>query len=372
MKPFFSIVVPSCNVGKYIRECLESIQNQSFKDWECLCIIEDSTDDTEKIIREFADNDARFRVFTQPRSGSVSVPRNTGVEKSEGEYIIFCDGDDSIVDGSLEKIAAKISERPGADIYPCIINEYRDGGENLRNIDNFVMKHPAELSGHDAVLLLYNYWRKPSPMLQMNLWRRDYLNEHNLRCVPGLVHQDSEFSPRALYLAQRIVPLHEPLYRYRRNTSSVTMRPHEPGYENKLWAVILKSLFAFHAVESAKPGFDKRIAQCWAKAWTRLLLVNWFYPASIRDAPRDVRMATLKSLFADGFGDFLKIASAATRVRKIAAWLVYVYVKHPSTAWLVECFFKRLYFPLAEAKNKSQGTDLHDFLRKQEKQKDSN
>ena len=69
MTPFFSIIIPCYNVGSYVRECLDSIRNQSFRDWECIAVVEDSNDRTEAIVREIVAMDSRFRIFTQRRSG---------------------------------------------------------------------------------------------------------------------------------------------------------------------------------------------------------------------------------------------------------------------------------------------------------------
>ena len=72
--PFFSIIVPCCDVEPYVRECLESVLKQPFTDWECLIGVETSKDNTEAIVREYAAHDSRFKIFTGPRSGSCSVP----------------------------------------------------------------------------------------------------------------------------------------------------------------------------------------------------------------------------------------------------------------------------------------------------------
>ncbi len=356
MNPFFSIIIPCCNVGKYIRECLESIIEQSFIQFECLCIIEDSSDDTETIVREFAANDPRFRVFTQPRSGSAALPRTIGIDNANGEYIIFCDGDDSLADNSLTILADHIAEHPKADIYACAIYEYQDGGGFIRPIDNFLPDAPTELSGHDAVLLLYNYWRNPSPMVQENLWRRGFLNAHNLRFVSGLQHDDHEVFPRALYLAERIVPLHEPFYLYRRQNTSITLSNRQPGHFMKHMAIVLKSLFAFYALESAKPGFNQRIGFCWAREWVEWVLEYWFY--DYKRIPREKRLVSLKELFADGFNSFEKLPHLLPFPKRVAAWWVCFFVRYPSLSWLAELFF-RCYFTLADFKKKGENKHLH-------------
>ena len=126
MKPFFSIIVPCCNVAKYLRECLDSIVGQSFRDWECIIGVETSDDGTEEIVRGYEARDGRIRVFSGPRSGGCSATRNKGFAAAAGEYVICVDGDDSIAEGSLQCIHDAIAERPGADLYPCAIRVYNE------------------------------------------------------------------------------------------------------------------------------------------------------------------------------------------------------------------------------------------------------
>lgn len=121
MSPFFSIIIPCCDVEPYVRECFDSVLNQPFADWEIIVGVETSTDRTEATVREYAAKDARVRMFTGPRSGGCSATRNKGVNTALGEYVVFLDGDDTIAEGSLQRLHDKIAARPGADLYPCAI-----------------------------------------------------------------------------------------------------------------------------------------------------------------------------------------------------------------------------------------------------------
>ena len=152
-EPFFSIIVPCCDVEPYVRECLDSVLRQDFRDWECLLGVETSKDRTEEVVREYAAKDPRFKVFTGPRSGSCSASRNAGIDRATGEYLIFLDGDDTIADGSLQRLHDKIAARPGADIYPCampVIDEVHGGEAPLR--DNYPAGFSDELTGPEAML----------------------------------------------------------------------------------------------------------------------------------------------------------------------------------------------------------------------------
>ena len=345
--PFFSIIIPCCDVAPYVRACFDSVLGQSFADWECLVGVETSKDDTEAIVRTYAAKDARFRVFTGPRSGSCSASRNTGTDLARGDYVIFLDGDDTIARESLARLAEMIRARPGADLYPCAIvvrNELTGRDEEIR--DNYP-DDAGELTGHDATLLLERRFRHtfPCPMLQLTVFRRAFLVEHGLKCIHGLRMQDSEFSPRALYLARRVVPLHEPFYIYRIRGGSVQTVAKGAGYFHKDLAIRLRSLMAFHAAKAREPGFDRKISKAWARRWTDAIFAKWFDRDFVREIPRAERLATLKIVFANGFGDFDLLLKSASPARRLAARFVKAFVRNPSRRDAAERFFARIYFP---------------------------
>ena len=349
MKPFFSIIIPCCDVEPYVRECLDSILAQDFQSWECLIGVETSKDRTEEIVREYAAKDPRFKVFTGPRSGSCSASRNTGTDMSSGEYVIFLDGDDTIAEGSLKRIHDKIAERPGADLYPCAIvvhNELTGKDEETR--DNYPKDFAEELDGTKATIMLERIFAKsfPCPMLQLTVFRREFLVEHDLKCIYGLRMQDSEFSPRALYLAKRVIPLHEPFYIYRIRKGSVQTQAKGAAYFYKDLAIRLRSLMAFHAAEAAKPGFDRRVGKAWARRWTGAIITRWFSPNMLKYLSREKRLETLTIVFPDGFGDFNKLVKSAPLAQRLAAPWIKAFFCHPSMRSMAEMFFKAVYFPI--------------------------
>ena len=352
MNPFFSIIVPCCDVAQYLDKCLDSVLDQPFADWECLLGVETSKDRTEEIARQYAAKDSRFKVFTGPRSGSCSASRNTGIDMATGEYVIFLDGDDTIAEGSLQRLHDKIAARPGADIYPCampVINEVHGGNLPLR--DNYPADFTDELTGPEATLMIYSRRRDPCPMLQLSVFRRGHLVANGLKCLHGKKRQDSEFAPRALYLAKRVIPIHEPFYLYRIRSGSVSTLAKNPGYFLDDYSAILKSLLAFHAKVSAEAGFDRRISAYWARHWLTWIYYYWFSTRAILGTPRQRRAETLQSLFADGFGGFDAITRASTLPRRVAARFVKLFVRHPGLAWLSDAFFRFVYYPLTGARD---------------------
>ena len=352
MNPFFSIIVPCCDVAPYLRDCLDSVANQPFADWECLLGVEESKDNTLEIAREYEAKDPRFKVFTGPRSGSCSASRNTGIDMASGEYIIFLDGDDTIVEGSLQRLHDKIAERPDADLYPCAMRMYDDStGEMLELRDNYPQSATEELNGTEATLLAERHCGGHScPMLQQTVFRRVFLVENNLKCIHGLRRQDSEFSPRALYLSRSVVPLHETFYLYRIRPNSVGTAARGEGYFHKDWARIMQSLLAFHAKVSVEPDFDLRVSRCWADKWLQQIFYIWFSPENVKTISRTRRVETLKCMFQVSFHDFDSLLRTTSLTKRIAGEWVKAFARHPLSRPLVELLF-RFYFACARLKH---------------------
>ena len=99
-----SIIIPVYNAERYINECLSSVQRQSLKEIEIICIDDGSTDTSKEIINSFQKSDSRIKYYHQNNQGS-GVARNYGIDVATGEYIAFLDSDDLYYDVSgLEKI----------------------------------------------------------------------------------------------------------------------------------------------------------------------------------------------------------------------------------------------------------------------------
>lgn len=90
-----SVIIACYNQGKYLENSLNSLLNQTYKNWECIIINDGSTDETEKVLLEFSKKDSRFSYFSESNNG-VSVARNFGLSKCKGDYIQFLDADDHI------------------------------------------------------------------------------------------------------------------------------------------------------------------------------------------------------------------------------------------------------------------------------------
>lgn len=99
--PIISIIIPCYNQAQYLDECLQSVWDQTYTDWECIIVNDGSLDHTDEIVKKWLTKDVRFQYLKKENEG-VSAARNSGIEKSTGEWILPLDGDDKIGSRYLE------------------------------------------------------------------------------------------------------------------------------------------------------------------------------------------------------------------------------------------------------------------------------
>ncbi|MGN0557410.1 MAG: glycosyltransferase family 2 protein, partial [Acutalibacteraceae bacterium] len=109
-----SVIIPVYNAEKYLAECLESVQNQTYHPLQIILIEDGSSDQSGKICDEYAAKDERIEVYHQPNSG-VSAARNKGLMSARGGWIAFIDADDRVAPDYIERLIGE-AEKSGADI----------------------------------------------------------------------------------------------------------------------------------------------------------------------------------------------------------------------------------------------------------------
>ena len=143
-EPLISVVVPVFNDELFVKAALESIQRQSYPNWECLVVDDASTDSSWQLIRAIADDDPRFRPFRNKRNRGVAASRNLALQESTGELFAFLDGDDLMLRFSLEDRVAALSLHSGD---PYVVGSYigaRFGAEESK-VEDFPDRQPARL-----------------------------------------------------------------------------------------------------------------------------------------------------------------------------------------------------------------------------------
>lgn len=224
-QPKVSVIIPVYNTEKYLRECLDSIVNQTLKDIEIICVDDGSSDGSPCILEEYRAKDSRVVVIKQANSG-LSSARNRGMHRAHGEYIAFVDSDDYLELNALEK-ASQIAIAEDLDI---IVFERRMFFDTKKLTQNppFHYKHITEateiMSGIQHVMTSKDQGTYCVTVWSA-LWRRAFLEEHHISFKEGIIHEDHLFSFQAYMAADRVMRIPNKLYHRRVREDSIMTTP---------------------------------------------------------------------------------------------------------------------------------------------------
>ena len=187
MNTLVSFIVPVYNIEEYVEECLASLASQKLHNMEVIVVDDGSTDHSRTICERFAEKDSRFRVLHKENGGQASA-RNLGLKHALGEWICFVDGDDLVVENSLDKIQWQ-TYRDSDIVYFRYSHIYTSGKKQIQANDNFrgALKESSRIEMIHG-LLDFDYIKR-SDLIPNNisivhpwakLFRREYLVRNNL------------------------------------------------------------------------------------------------------------------------------------------------------------------------------------------------
>ena len=215
-----SIIIPVCNVEQYIRPCLESIYRQDLNDdvFEIIVVNDGSTDKSMEVVKDIMGCHHNIHIINQDNAGP-SVSRNAGMEIATGEYVLFVDSDDLLMDNGLPTLMQKAYETSADMIVPDYIrmNDNEITSQyNARLTDSLIV----DKSGYDYYVDDYD------PSVGSFIWRilykRSFLNENNIRLFPGVYYEDIPFLQECFLKARRVIGIHLLYYIYRIRQRSCT------------------------------------------------------------------------------------------------------------------------------------------------------
>ena len=207
--PLISIIVPVYNVEKYLRQCLESLINQTYKNIEIICINNGSKDKSSEILVEFAQKDSRIKIITQEKSG-VSAARNSGLKIASGDYIMFVDSDDWTEIDACEKLITE-AKLTGADVVLFSHYDVFPNKKNLYDISKNCKKSYYKFDNIDDYIKNIIY---APGILWDKFCRKDFIE--NIAFIPDLAQsEDMLFWFEVLYNKPAISVFNQALYNYR-------------------------------------------------------------------------------------------------------------------------------------------------------------
>lgn len=206
-----SIIVPVYNKELYLAECLNSLLQQSIKDFEIICINDGSTDNSGKILDEYALKDNRIKVFHRKNKG-VGKTRNEGILLAKGEFIAFMDADDFYPKKeTLENIYNSANENNalicGGSIAYCEENEIKVFNTNFYDKKNYFAKNGfIDYQDYQFDYAFYRF-----------IYNREFLVKNKIFFPSYIRFEDPVFFVKAMYLAKKFYALEETTYIYRIN-----------------------------------------------------------------------------------------------------------------------------------------------------------
>lgn len=229
--PKVSILVPICNVERYLRECLNSLVNQTLREIEIICINDGSTDSSLTIIREYERRDERIVVIDKPNSG-YGDSMNKGLELAHGEYIGIVESDDF---ASLNMFETLYKEAVENDLDVVRSNYYAHRTGEDASCD-YLVENLAVCGSYDKVFYPIDNPRvfMCQPAIWTSIYKKSMLDKEEVRFLPtpGASFQDTAFYFKAFYAAGRVKLLKDGYLHYRVDNANSSVKN-----QNKLFCV---------------------------------------------------------------------------------------------------------------------------------------
>lgn len=215
--PAISVLVPIYNVEKYLKECLDSLQAQTFEDIEVVCINDGSTDSSREIVQEYLDSDSRFNVVDKKNTG-YGNSMNIGLAMAQGEYVGILESDDIMYPDALGMLF-NAARAHSAQVAKGNFNFY---WSRPKPRDEFFWAVPEgqtdrSVNPHEQTEIFY---LKPS--IWSAIYRADFLRLKGVGFLetPGASYQDAGFNFKVWASADNVVFIQDPIIRYRQDNEA--------------------------------------------------------------------------------------------------------------------------------------------------------
>lgn len=235
-KTRFSFIVPVYNVKKYLKRCIDSLLRQTLSADEILLIDDGSTDGSEVLCDEYA-REYPFIKVHHKKNGGLSSARNYGIMHSNGDYILFVDSDDCVQEDLCRELNEALKKYGEADLLSF------DGVERCGDDRTRLRRIPQEKESvcRGSEYLLQGYkTRNMNVQAWLYAYRRDFLIDHKLFFVEGILHEDVEFMPRVLLEAEKVIILPGIYYQYIVRSGSISTGKNKEKNIQDLFATLEK------------------------------------------------------------------------------------------------------------------------------------
>lgn len=205
--PKFSIIIPVYNVEKYLEKCLDSIKNQTYKDYEVI-IVNDGTKDNSMDIAKKYD----FKIINQKNQG-LSAARNTGVKNATGDYLLFVDSDDYLEKDLLKELNKSLKNNP--DLVRFQIKEVYEDGKEI----NYPEEEFQNKSGVEAFSIISKYHFVENAWAY--LYKKTFYEKNKFKFKEGTIHEDFGIVPLIIMKANKVNSINYLGYNYLQRSGNI-------------------------------------------------------------------------------------------------------------------------------------------------------
>ena len=233
-----SVIISVYNMEQYLPKCLESVINQNLRDIEIIVVNDGSSDNSLEIIRKYEAIDSRIIVINQKNMG-CSVARNNGVKIAKGEYVVFVDSDDYILEKGLDELIKEGRQYKLDIVLPFLYSTFNNK-QVIKNKEFYKVK-----TGETYLIEKLND-RDHLIRTTSKLYRLQFLLENNISFPEGLVHEDQYYDLISLYYAKRIKFINIKYYIIVGHSNSITRRTDRKinGHNIHSICVLLENFFS--------------------------------------------------------------------------------------------------------------------------------
>lgn len=218
-----SVIIPVYNVEDYLKECLDSVCNQTLNDLEIICINDGSTDNSLNILNQYTQKDERIKIITKENGGQASA-RNLGIKEATGEYIAFVDSDDFIEKDMFEKMYLKAHDN-NLDLVMCKVSLYDNETAEINDVAWYYMlgvfrEFDKDIFNHNDTK---DFTCEIAVTPYNKLYKTSLLKDKDILFPEGLIFEDEKFFYDVYLQSKRVSIVDESLYYYRINRKGSTV-----------------------------------------------------------------------------------------------------------------------------------------------------
>lgn len=248
-----SIIIPIFKVEEYIACCLKSIKDQLDEDVEVILVNDGTPDNSMQKAFEVVGNDSHFKVINQENQG-LSIARNNGFLLASGEFVWFVDSDDWLLNGAITQVKRVIAMNENIDVIASVLlMSYENSHEDIeyKPINGMI----------SGKLYLQKKYRQGA--IQRFIFKRSFLLRNKLQFRANILHEDSLYGFKMLYLAKNIYILPNPVYAYRIRSNGSIMS-----------SISIKTAYDLVEIHKELTAFMNQYVLDVDKKWYRLAIFN--------------------------------------------------------------------------------------------------